>query len=251
MNTLKGSILLVLFLYVNSVFAQPGQDTLKILLAGNSYSFFSNMPFLISSISENTNTKIITELSVNGGVTLSNHYNGDAKLKTKKMIKKGNYDMVILQEQSMHPINNPDEFYQFANKMIDYVRLSASKPFLYQTWAKKHAPETQDIISKAYEKVAIDNDAELIRVGEAWQVANELKPEFDLYMRDGSHQNNLGALLTACVFVYTLTNDLPHNLSTTYVINNPSQDKEQILEFTKEEVEFCLEVIRQMNKTEQ
>ncbi len=82
MKTIRHFIFLLLFTLGNLSFAQGVEDTLKVLFAGNSYTHFSNMPHLVSLISDSTGTMLITSKSVAGGVRLSEHWRGEKGLKT-------------------------------------------------------------------------------------------------------------------------------------------------------------------------
>lgn len=99
-------ITIIFFGISNECFAQFEKDSLRILFVGNSYTFVSNMPHLVSLISDSTNVKLVTSKSTAGGASLSDHWNGEKGLKTKESISNGKYDIVVLQGHSMETIDN-------------------------------------------------------------------------------------------------------------------------------------------------
>ena len=81
----------------SSAFAQVNRDTLKVLFVGNSYTYVQNLPQVVSIISDSTKTKLVTRKSTVGGAYLREHWYGKRGLKTKEIITKGKFDLVILQ----------------------------------------------------------------------------------------------------------------------------------------------------------
>ena len=80
--------LLALSFVKNECAAQAERDFLKILFVGNSYTFFGNLPQIVSIISDSTETKLVTRKSTIGGAKLHEHWNGSRGLKTKELIQK-------------------------------------------------------------------------------------------------------------------------------------------------------------------
>ena len=75
-------------------------DSLSVLFVGNSYTSFNNLPDLISSIASTMGDVLIVDGSLIGGATLQNHSQNN---NTTNLIIKGNWDFVVLQEQSQYP----------------------------------------------------------------------------------------------------------------------------------------------------
>jgi uncharacterized membrane protein len=74
----------LLFGFVNTTsYAQNEKGTLKILFVGNSYTYFKNLPQMVSIISDNTKTKLVTKKSTKGSAKLREHWLGERGLKTK------------------------------------------------------------------------------------------------------------------------------------------------------------------------
>ena len=104
----KGLILLFtgLLLLTAAVYSQ--QKELRVLFVGNSYTYGNNLAHIVSIISEETQTRLITRKSVAGGAHLWEHWKGSRGLETKLIIAEGEFDVVILQDFSMSGIDTPD-----------------------------------------------------------------------------------------------------------------------------------------------
>jgi hypothetical protein len=229
--------------------AHAKKDSLHILFVGNSYTSVPNMPQLVSQISDSTRVKLITTRSTAAGATLSDHWNGEKELKTKEAIKNGKYDIVVIQGHSLETIENKHDFLMYSKLLCDLVKESGARPYLYVTWARQNTPQYQDTINKVYQQAAHENNCELIRVGEAWKLARSLKPDINLFMPDGSHQSDLGAILTACVFVSKFSGELPPKLKSKYHIINSKSEPVVLNWDNLLDVEFCQKVATEFIET--
>ena len=99
MKKLTLLVFTVFFLSLAGVNAQ--QKELKVLFVGNSYTYGYNLAHIVSIISQETSTLLITRKSVIGGASLSEHWNGGRGLETKQIIAEGEFDVVVLQDFSM------------------------------------------------------------------------------------------------------------------------------------------------------
>ena len=89
------------------------------------------------------------------------------------------------------------------------IKQAGAKTVLYMTWARRHAPETQQIISDAYNSIGKELGAIVVPVGLAWQnfLAKHQTPV--LHDRDQSHPTPAGTYLAACVFLAVLLKTNP------------------------------------------
>ena len=250
MKFFKYLFITIIFWGVSSeCLAQVEKDSLRILFVGNSYTFVSNMPHLVSLISDSTSVKLITSKSTAGGASLSDHWNGEKGLKSKEAISSGKYDIVVLQGHSMVTIEEKEEFFRYSKKLSDLVKASGAKPYLYVTWARQKVPQYQETITEVYQQASEQNNCGIILVGEAWKLARTLRPNLQLFMLDGSHQSDLGAFLTACVFVGVFSEEVPVNLPTNYSV--PDMNGEQVVLFWEDALDiiFCRKVASEFIKS--
>ena len=230
----------------NNAIAQVKKDTLSILFVGNSYTYFSNMPQLVSLISDSTKVKLVTYKSTAGGASLRDHWEGKKGLKTKEIISKGTYDFIVLQEHSMGTINKKDDFLTYSKKLCALIKASGAKPYFYVTWAREKVPQYQETITKTYRQASEENNGELIMVGEAWKLAKKLRPQLQLYTQDGSHPSDLGAFLTACVFTSSFSKELPKKLPNRYFITDSNGEEVMLFNEHPLDITFCLKVAQKL-----
>lgn len=239
---------ILIFFWAGKISAQNNTDTLNVLFVGNSYTFNHNIPQLVSLLSDSTRTKLITSKSTAGGATLKNHWKGDKKLETKEKIRNGKYDIVVLQEQSMGTILHPDTFLLYAERLCNLITESGARPCFYETWSREKVPPHQKIITKYYSRAAEENDALIARVGEAWELARQYRPTAQLYDDDGSHQSAFGAFIAACMFVSTITEEIPENLRKGYFIKDADGESVHLNYLDALDLTFCLELVKEMNQ---
>jgi len=229
------TILLISFITI-SIFAQEKKDTLKVLFVGNSYTHVNNLPQITSIVSEEVNTKLITRESTLGGAKLREHWFGERGLKTKEKIKNGNFDIVVLQGYSMSTIEFPDTLTKYAKLFCDFIRENGAEPYFYLTWARKKVPQYQETIDSVYYSIAAENNATVVPVGKAWHLAQKLRPNIELFQIDGSHPSNLGTLLSASVFVATITNEVPNKIRRGYKIDDINGEPILLMYFYDQEL---------------
>ncbi len=222
---------------------------MNILFVGNSYTYVSNIPHIVSIISDSTQTKLITSQSTAPAARLSNHWNGERGLKTKDIIKNGNFDIVVLQEQSMGIIEQTDSFLIYSKKFSDFIKEHGARPYFYSTWARQKVPQFQETITKVYTQAALENEGGIVNVGEAWALAQKLRPDIELFLPDGSHPSPLGAFLAACVFVGTFSLELPDQIDPWGFTVLDSRGEEVFL-MTQDplDITFCLKVVSEITK---
>lgn len=244
---LKFRLLILSLLFSGiSLFTMGNEDTLRVLFVGNSYTYYNNLPQLVSILSKQTGTTLITQKSVVGGAKLSEHWHGQRGLKTKEMIRSGNYDIVVLQEYSLGAIEQSDSLKFYAKLFCNLIKENGAVPYLYQTWAREKVPQYFETIEKVYTEVAEDNDARLVPVGRAWRLANQLRPNIQLFDADGSHPSNLGTFLAACLFTATITGEIPETIRTNYTCLDIEGESITLMILDKLDVIFCQEVARDL-----
>lgn len=240
----------VLFLLLGSLFAtclaQETKDTLNVLFVGNSYTYFNNLPQLVSIISDSSKTKLVTKKSTIGGARLSEHWLGQRNLKTKEMIKYGEFDIVVLQEFSMGAIEEAENTQKYLKLFSDFIKENNAKPYYYLTWAREKAPQYQDQINKVFKEAATENNAIIVPAGKAWARAKELRPTIGLYDADGSHPSQLGTFLSACVFVAALTNEIPSELSRYYQTTDTYGESVELMRVDGLDLVFCKKVTEEI-----
>jgi len=232
--------------FAKTGFAQGGNDTLKVLFVGNSYTHWHSLEQIVTLISDQAETKLETGKVTLGGARLREHWRGERGLKTKEMIRKGNYDIVVLQEQSMGAINEADSLRKYGKLFCDFIRENGAKPYLYVTWAREKVPQYQETINHVYTDVARVNRAIVVPVGKTWERARQLRPSFGIYHTDGSHPSAMGAYLTACVFTAAILREVPENLPPVLEVSEKDGKSTVRIEVDSLDLVFCQKVVREV-----
>jgi len=187
---------------------------LKVLYIGNSYTYYHNLPSMVTQLAASSKRVpgIETAMVAHGYKTLEWHTHNP---KTIEGLRRTAWDIVVLQEFSMRPIENREAMYHFASLLHDEIRKTGGHTVLYLTWARRHTPEMQQDITAAYTELARILDADVAPVGTAWQNALAADCGIQLYKNDQSHPTPLGSYLAACVFYATFFKHSPVGLTGT------------------------------------
>ncbi|MDB4472316.1 SGNH/GDSL hydrolase family protein [bacterium] len=212
-------LLTLLALFLGSACSAKSPE--KLLFIGNSYTGgIRKMVTELIKQSPHSETKI--SFINPGGKTLEFHLKNK---ETIDKIKQGQFDLIIIQDQSQFPALFPDRFQKAAVALSEIIKKSGSKLVFYETWGrrdgdmrnKKRFPtyeSMQRALSKSYRAAAIKCAADVAPVGSTWRMIREKNPKLgnELYRSDGSHPSQKGAFLAACVFYTTLFCEDPRTL---------------------------------------
>jgi hypothetical protein len=179
----------------------PAGASLDVLFIGNSFTARNNLPAMIAQLAEGAGLRMNHRLISAGGASLRMHWN---KGEAPKAIEGGKYDYIVLQEQSTLPIKNALRMHENVRLFDPVIRKAGAKMALYLTWARRHAPQTQQALTEAYESIARETGATLVPVGVAWQRFLAAHDQPVLHDKDQSHPTVAGSYLAACVFFATL-----------------------------------------------
>ncbi|MBI1248532.1 hypothetical protein GC197_11920 [bacterium] len=188
----------------------------RVLFVGNSYSF--KIPKLFASIAKANKLPIEVSQVTRGGWTLTKHA---ADRETLETIAEGNWDIVVLQEQSQIPsfpaVERAELMDPAAKKLVDQIRDAGAIPVFFQTWGRRDGDlvngpndsydKMQARLLEGYQHASeVAGNVFVVPVGQAWAKFDQ-KNRPDLYGKDGSHPSEQGINLGACVFYVALLND--------------------------------------------
>ena len=205
-----------------------GQDSAKVLFIGNSYTYFNNLPGMLTDLSTSLGDYVQPTSQVAGGATFQVHATNPA---TYTAINSADWDFVVLQAQSQEP-SFPDsqvnsETLPFAEQMADSIRNNSicSNILMFMTWGRENGdPQWVPIstfdgmnsrLRNAYIRMADSIDASISPVGVAWKYVRDIYPSIQLYSPDGSHPSLEGSYLAACTFYASLFRKSPVGASFT------------------------------------
>lgn len=200
--------------------AAQAQDSLNVLFLGNSYTAYNNLPQLVSQVAASTGNYVTFNSNTPGGHTFQQHSNNNTSL---SLIAQGNWDYVVLQEQSQlpsFPISQvQSDVYPFAKKLDSLINAAnpCAETVFYNTWGRKNGDATNcanfpplctyqgmdSLLQLRYGFMADTNNAILSPVAQVWRYIRTNYPGIELYNPDESHPSVAGSYAAACAF-YTV-----------------------------------------------
>jgi hypothetical protein len=213
----------LLLIYLNAT-----ADTTRVLFIGNSYTYANDLPVLFKNLSASGNKIVITDMSAPGGFSFENHFEYS---ETINKIRLGNWNYVVLQEQSQMPVIPFYRFgstYPFAIRLDSLIKSYGQSTVFFVTWGREAGGQQcinsycspvfidyfhmQDSLTSSYRMICDSLNAILAPAGEAWRTAKTLNSAIDLWDSDGSHPSLKGSYLSACLFYKKLFNQSPIGL---------------------------------------
>lgn len=192
----------------------------RILFIGNSYTGVNDLPETTRQLALSLGEALVVASSAPGGYTFQQHSTSPATL---GLIDQGNWDFVVLQEQSQLPSFPPSQVASdclpYAADLVDSIRAHSpcAEPVFYMTWGRQNGDAQncaawppvctyegmQAQLRMSYLQMAQDNSAECAPAGVAWKRVREDFPAINLYAADGSHPSVAGSYLVACTIYST------------------------------------------------
>jgi len=184
----------------------------SILFLGNSYTFANGgLDSIYAAFCESADPGAApgTEMYAVGGYTLQDLYSDPQCL---ALIRNGGWDIVVLQEQSTLPVENPELMWEYASLLADEIEEAGSRPGFFMTWAREYDPSMTEPLAEAYSHAGALVDGMVSPVGLAWAAVRSAMPELDLYEEDGSHPNLAGTYLVVCTMYAAMTGRSPEGV---------------------------------------
>lgn len=229
-------------------FANGQSITKRALFIGNSYTQVNNLPQMIADVTASTGDSLIFDSNTPGGYTFEGHSTNATSL---AKIVSGNWDYVVLQEQSQRPsfpIGQVEaEVFAYAevlDSIINATNLCGETVF-YMTWGRKDGDASNcgswppvctysgmdSILNLRYRMMADSNNAIISPVSAVWKYIRQNFPLIELYQADGSHPSVAGTYAAACCFYATLFRKDPSLI--TFNTTLSATDAEKIRAATK------------------
>ncbi|MEM6802646.1 MAG: hypothetical protein AAF696_14655 [Bacteroidota bacterium] len=252
MNRNTCLIFSLLLLLSTPYLSAQGEEPLRVLFVGNSYTYFWNLPQTIAAMATEEEFPLEARQSTSGGTHWGHHWRGERELKTREKIEHGSFDAIVFQNHSMSSLNRVDSMFHFGSLFAEAGKAKDASIYLYMTWAREWDPYMQAEISKQYQALAKKTGAQVVPVGLAWERARALRPGFALYDEDQSHPSPLGTYLTACVFYGAFSGKSPVGLPNRVIAEDSHGEKLYLNIQSQQNALFCQkvaeEVLNQWNK---
>ena len=196
---------------------------MKLLLIGNSYTYYNDMPCLLEALLRDNGCDAQVFSVTRGGRKLVENLNpqDEYALRLEELLREHSFDCVILQDQSLISILDYNRFEAGVTGLAEKLAPYTKKFILYATWGRKDgSPDLEshgltrltmtEQISAAYRRAAEQIGAAVSPVGEAFAA---LCGEVELYDPDLSHPSYAGSCLAAVTHYTTLMGKPPESVS--------------------------------------
>ncbi|MFN5629675.1 MAG: DUF4886 domain-containing protein [Bacteroidota bacterium] len=225
MRTLTVAVLSLL------IVAYSNAETKRVLFIGNSYIYTNNLPQVLKDVALSNGDDVIFDSSAPGGHTFQQH---STNATTLSKIAQGNWDYIILQEQSQRPAfpisQVQTEVFPYAAYLDSLAKAQnpCATVMYFMTWGRKNGDASNcqffpplctyagmdSLLRLRYQMMANDNSSELSPVGAVWNNIRTNNPSIELYVSDESHPNPTGTYAAAVCFYTSIFRKSP--LSVTY-----------------------------------
>ncbi len=223
-----------------SVFAQTKKSA---LFLGNSYTYVNNLPQIIADVAASVGDTLLFDSNTPGGYTFQGHSTNTTSL---NKIMLGNWDFVMLQEQSQMPSFPLNEvqtdvfpYAHFLDSIINVYNPCVETMF-YMTWGRKNGDASNcsfwppvctyegmdSLLNLRYMMMADSNNAVVSPVGAVWKYIRQNYPLIELYQSDESHPSLAGSYAAACCFYTTIFRKNPLLITNDYTL--PATDAANI-----------------------
>ena len=221
-----------------------GQAIKKVYFIGNSYTAFNDLAGITQYIGASHGDTFEVNTRAPGGTSFSQH-SSSPDLFTE--LRNGQYDAVILQEQSQipsFPLSQVQSLcFPYAKLLVDSIRAinPTCKIVFYTTWGRENGDAQNcpnwepvctfkgmnELLRQRYQQMAKDNKCKAAPIASIWRDLRD-STNIQLYEADGSHPSPKGSIVAASAIYATL---FSKQLNTNIVLQVlTSQEKSQIIQ---------------------
>jgi hypothetical protein len=232
--------------------ALPKDRTYRILFIGNSYTYYNSMPrALFEEIARDAGYDVIISTVTKGGYSLQKHLTPESATGARvaeQLSQKGEYDFVVLQEQSMRPASaDVALFYDSVRELAARIRNIGACPVLYSTWGREtgsadletHGLTNQSMTYKlaaAYKAIGEELDVPVAYAGLAFYDVYAGQNDIGLYNEDKTHPSYAGSYLAANVLFCRI---FGHRVGELSFCGELSKQEAKMLRDAAEKAVFC------------
>ncbi|MDP5092245.1 MAG: hypothetical protein NWQ17_02980 [Polaribacter sp.] len=206
----------VVILFLSYSFTAQNKK-IRVLFVGNSFTYYNNLPQVVSAMAKSQDIIIETKHSTVGGSSLENHWKSERGTQTRVMLELEKWDFVVFNNHSLSAINKPENFIDYGKRFADLVRTKGAEPIFMMTWAYKSNPLMLPEIEKMYKTLCDQTKSDYVPGGPLFASSIKYRPDLELF-HDNIHPSSNGTYLLGLAFFKYFTgksvNNIPTNIST-------------------------------------
>lgn len=168
----------------------PAKTDAKILFVGNSLTYTNNLPALVVAQAKLKGINVKADQLAYPNYALEDHWN-DGKL--QRMIKKGHYDYVIVQQGPSSQADGRAMLLADGAKIAEECKNAETKLAFFMVWPAKANLHTFNGVIANYSDAAIATNSILLPVGEQWKEHFEATGDYSYYGPDEFHPSMAGS----------------------------------------------------------
>lgn len=220
-----------------------GQAIKKVYFIGNSYTAYNDLTGITQFIGAAHGDTFDVNTRAPGGTSFSQH---SLAIDLFTELRNGQYDAVILQEQSQipsFPLSQVQSMcFPYAKLLVDSIRAinPKCKIVFYTTWGRENGDAQNcpnwepvctfqgmnELLRQRYQQMAKDNKCKAAPIASVWRDLRDTT-NLQLYSGDGSHPSIQGSIVAAATLYATLFSKQLNSNIQLQVLN--TQQKNQII----------------------
>ncbi len=193
---------MILLSFQISFSQQQKGDTIRVLFVGNSFTYFYNLPQVVSAMAATQHQVIITRQSTVGGSNLEQHWKKQRGTRTMNLLDSTSWDYVVFNNHSTSAIDSPEAFNEYGNKFSNLVKAKGGQPIFMMTWAYKSDSSMHTPIREGYLALGKQTGADVVPCGELFEKARTQRPELEMYFDDKHPSSNATYMLGLAFYKY-------------------------------------------------
>lgn len=209
------------------------EPPISVLFVGNSYTHVNDMPEMVRDLAASADRRVEVGMRAPGGWWWRDHASSS---ETTDVIADGDWDFVVLQEQSMAPADRDlarRVSYPAAELLSRTIVGNGAEVVLFLTWGHRNGSSElghsnyssmQIDLADSYLAIADSVLAEVAPVGMAWWMALAERRDIDLYQADGSHPSRAGTYLAATVIAAVVLDVDPETFDASLGLDDASAE---------------------------
>ena len=158
--------------------------TQKVLMIGNSFTFYWNLPQVIECMLNAQNTSFEVDQKTIGGSNLGKHW----WLNSEKDYSINSYDYLVLNDHSTNPLEKIDSCAKYIKLFTELAKKSNTTPLVYGTWeypylkdiSKNRKSNTMGILDSL---AKINNAKYKLGKNPLIKIIDQIQPKFAFFKR--------------------------------------------------------------------